>query len=38
MNMSIYEFIQSAGAIAGIAIILILSDSVKKYMRSKMYG
>ena len=36
--MSIFEFVQSMSAIAGIAIILILSDSLKKHLRSRMFG
>ena len=36
--MHIIEIIQSMGALAGIALILILSDGVKKHMRSRMRG
>lgn len=32
-NMTIHEFIQSMGAIGAIAIILILSDGLKRHLR-----
>ena len=35
--MSIHEIIQSMSALAGIAFILILSDSVKKHMWSRVF-
>lgn len=35
--MTLFDFIHSMSALAGIAFILILSDSVKKYMWSRVF-
>jgi len=35
--MTVFELIQSMSALGGIAIILILSDGLKKQLRSRMF-
>ena len=35
--MTVFELIQSMSALGGIAIILILSDGLKKKLRSRMF-
>ena len=36
--MNLIEIIHSMSALAGIGIILILSDGLKKYLRKRMYA